>query len=679
MKLRKSIIYKGMICCATLSVGTATMADTIAETYGRPLRIPRAMRQMRRAPRQLTLFNNLCRSSLEVDKAQGGVSTGSEVIPFTGSGVVVGVVDCGIDPRHIAFQDPVTGKSRVALYITTTSSQENTKEEFRYKVFRPAEGEHIPKVNIDFEGGGHGTHTTGTAAGSKCGNEFYGMAPDATLVLTSMGDNLYEDEIMFGITSTLDYAREHEMPCVVSLSLGGTAGPHDGSGPISELLSQELEDDGQIICFAAGNNGFDKCSLAHDFDIDPEPMATVIHRGGYNTKAPGIGVCLAGDMKDMQIAFSLINFNADFDISGYKAAEEWRSDFVNVNELPFEAENILQNYAPIAEHLKADDSWLTIEPMECADDRVAALVSGRFTWTGEGNYTIGLVVKAPEDQRGKVVAYSEASYSAMGAFKIPGYSDGNPDQSISDHCTSPYVISIGATNARESYTDINGQTISIPSNYGDVPGTALYTSYGTIPEKLPHTMAPGTDVISSLINNKTSHSVVSELTDAEGNKWYYGADSGTSMSTPAIAGMIALWLQADPTLSRADILDLLERFGNTEIGGDRSQFGTPSAYEGLKYILSQNSMQIVPGTIGRENSNVPYQLMVKYLVDGQIEAVVPFATTGGDFNLYSIDGSLVKSGYVYGNALRLDLGDIKGVYLLQVITPQGIATQKIRI
>lgn len=677
MKLRKSIIYKGMICIATLSVDTATMADNIADTCDRPLRIPRAMRQMRRAPRQLTLFNNLCRSSLEVDKAQGGVSTGSEVIPFTGSGVVVGVVDCGIDPRHIAFQDPVTGKSRVALYITTTSSQENTKEEFRYKVFRPADGEHISKVNIDFGGRGHGTHTTGTAAGSKCGNEYYGMAPDATLVLTSMGDNLYEDEIMFGITSALDYARENEMPCVVSLSLGSAVGPHDGSGPITELLAQELEEEGQIICFAAGNNGMDKCSLVHDFSINQGPMATVLHRGGTKVKAPGIEVFLSGDMQDMQIAFSLINLNASSENGSPKAEEVWRSEFVDLNELPFEADNILQNYAPLAERMKADDSWLKIEPAELTGGGVAALVSGQLSWTGAGNYTIGLIVKPKEGRGGRLVAYSEPSCSAMSSFDIPGYSDGNPDQSISDHCTSPYVISIGATNARESYTDINGQNITLPEGYGDVPDTALYTSYGTIPEKLPHTMAPGTDVISSLINGN-SHSVVSELTDADGYKWYYGADSGTSMSTPAIAGMIALWLQADPTLSRADILDLLERFGNLEIGGDRSQFGTPSAYEGLKYILTQNSLQIVPGTIGQDNGNAPDRLMVKYLGDGLIEAVVPFATTEGHFNLYSIDGSLVKSGAVRGNALHLDLGSSKGVYLLQVITPQGTATQKIR-
>ena len=35
------------------------------------------------------------------------------------------------------------------------------------------------------------------------------------------------------------------------------------------------------------------------------------------------------------------------------------------------------------------------------------------------------------------------------------------------------------------------------------------------------------------------------------------AESGTSMSTPVVTGIIALWLQADPTLTPAKIKEVL--------------------------------------------------------------------------------------------------------------------------
>ena len=225
---------------------------------------------------------------------------------------------------------------------------------------------------------------------------------------------------------------------------------------------------------------------------------------------------------------------------------------------------------------------------------------------------------------------------------------------------------------RESYTDLSGNTYYFDTDNGELGKSVRFSSYGSVPEILPHTMAPGTDVISSLSKTSTYTKVFAQE-DSEGDSWYYGVASGTSMATPAISGVIALWLQADPALTRADVLDLLERSGDKSIGGDRSRFGMPSAYEGLKIILSGQSSLLEPG-MDASGSNSPDKLMLKYMGD-EVEAVVPFPCTGGEYSLYGVDGTLLFGGVFSGNCFRLSTPD--AISILTVSTPQGRAVQKV--
>ena len=303
-------------------------------------------------------------------------------------------------------------------------------------------------------------------------------------------------------------------------------------------------------------------------------------------------------------------------------------------------------------------------------------LDGFFDWKKEmSNYTVGIILNSPGGA--EINGFTEASGGGFGSFDIDGYTRGDGSQSISDHCTSPYVISVGAVNGRASYTSVDGEEKTLNEDfYGPYKGTALYSSHGTIPEKLPHTTAPGTMVISAL-NDRADYPVVCKVKDADGLTWRYGVASGTSMSTPAISGMIALWLQANPSLTRQDILDLLEYSADPDYGTDIARFGVPSAYKGLKRILETTSVNITPGIVTESSTNTPHRLMVKYLNDGLIEAVVPFPTSGGTYTLYGGDGRLLSQDSFGGSTFAVELPSHKGLCILTVTTPQGIATQKL--
>ena len=111
----------------------------------------------------------------------------------------------------------------------------------------------------------------------------------------------------------------------------------------------------------------------------------------------------------------------------------------------------------------------------------------------------------------------------------------------------------------------------------------------------PEITAPGVFVISSLNSyymeeHPTATGDYGGYSTANGRTYPWGYASGTSMSTPAVAGAIALWLQANPTLTRDDIIGVLERtsrhpeeqltYPNNHYG-----YGEIDVYRGLLDVL----------------------------------------------------------------------------------------------
>jgi subtilisin family serine protease len=95
---------------------------------------------------------------------------------------------------------------------------------------------------------------------------------------------------------------------------------------------------------------------------------------------------------------------------------------------------------------------------------------------------------------------------------------------------------------------------------------SAYSSVGpTYDERVkPDVMAPGTNVISSYSSYyleacPEASDIASDVEHFEfnGRTYAWNANSGTSMSSPVVAGIIALWLEAKPTLSRDDVMEVI--------------------------------------------------------------------------------------------------------------------------
>ena len=64
-------------------------------------------------------------------------------------------------------------------------------------------------------------------------------------------------KISNAIAYIYDYAEMMGMPCVVNLSLGAHAGPHDGTSPF-DLMADAMQKEGRLIVGSAGNHRADK-------------------------------------------------------------------------------------------------------------------------------------------------------------------------------------------------------------------------------------------------------------------------------------------------------------------------------------------------------------------------------------------------------------------------------------
>lgn len=187
---------------------------------------------------------------------------------WNGSGVVVGIVDTGIDVNHGDFDD-ASGNTRIQ-YLWDQNDPGAPPAGFAY-------GTEWTKAQID--GGtcthedpdGHGSHVAGIAAGdgSATGNgqpayQYAGMANAADIV--AVATNFSFNGVVDGVNYVFQKAALLGKPAVVNLSLGTEIGPHDGSLSWEQQLDA-LTGPGKILVVSAGNAQDDRIHASANISV----------------------------------------------------------------------------------------------------------------------------------------------------------------------------------------------------------------------------------------------------------------------------------------------------------------------------------------------------------------------------------------------------------------------------
>ncbi len=218
-------------------------------------------------------------------------------LSLRGEGVLIGIIDTGIDYTNPLFQDEAGDTRILSIWdqtAMTPSQSANENEEGNQMVaterlhamqmWEPEYGVEYTREQINAainsespqsivpqaDSNGHGTYLASIAAGSAdLENDFIGAAPLCELVVVKLKEAkqnlrdffympdtepLYqENDIMAGVAYLDEVARREQKPMVILLGLGTNQGSHTGAGPLSIFLDEVASQIGRVVVVSAGN------------------------------------------------------------------------------------------------------------------------------------------------------------------------------------------------------------------------------------------------------------------------------------------------------------------------------------------------------------------------------------------------------------------------------------------
>lgn len=655
------------------------------------------------------------KAAIGLDKVHAGTGLPAA---YTGRGVVAGVVDQGIDPNHLNFRNP-DGTTRLGYFYNIKLA--NTSTGYEHIGFF---GDDVKKFTTDSELTYHGTHTLGILAGYHQGNvkmadaskftdakipvpvteqpnPYLGAAPGATLAAAGCS-SLNDMFIAMGIDQICSYSYELQQPAVISLSLGSNVGPHDLNTTLNRFLdlTTTLADDNPmppVICVSAGNEGDRRIALKKRLKkgesfktllwpyllqrTDDDPNSKTVYQDNIAIYSP--------DLTRLVVTPHLYNVDRSYRES---------ASFPQIGE-GHGAYYISDEYYMMDENDQINDilakwfhGFIGVGGMVDAEvNRYYAMVDFALQDTDfnfstkdyaltTSRYIPGFEVKIADDadvpEEGILIeCYSSGQSTEMYDYKQSAFENGDYNGTISDMAVCPKLIVVGSYNTADEWFCLDG----LKSRYvgeGDyfTPGRVSgFSSYGTLSDgrNLPTVCAPGSTIISSVnryftelddVKDQAAQLFQACATDPEGRLNYWKQEVGTSMSCPLVAGAVACWLEADPTLTYADIQDIIAKTATVDDdvrAGDPVKWGAGKfdALAGIKEVLRRAALPSV-------SADSDSRLIITPAGENRWTIFV-----AGEQNLsasvYSMQGSLMKTASAMADEITIDLSDLTpGVYAL---------------
>ena len=504
----------------------------------------------------------------QVHAGFGGLDTS-----YTGKGVIIGIVDQGIDFNHPDFQNS-DGSTRVLRYWDHTVNGPNIPSEYGFGCVWDSSDINAGTCTSLEVGTAHGSTVAGMALSNGNANGTNkGFAPEADIIVVETDFSLPNWSL--SIAEACDYifkvADSLGMPAVVNLSLGSYYGSHDALDPASVMIDSLLDaKEGRIVVCSAGNSG-DAGPYHVGADVDQDTS--------FVWMIPSPNPTAVGSPNTILVEFWVDTTEADFFYSF--AADTPGPNHQKRGETPFY--NLLDGATTAGD--------FTQEPIFNEDgDLIAYGFLYRYLERGQvaGQIAVFGTNFTPIDSSNylfRFQTYGNGHYDLWGgtdvtsSFVHSNFETNIPDssefpdifhynmpdslQTIVDlwNC-SEKVISVGNIKNRNGHIDFNGNTYTEPTST-EVGELSYTSSMGPTRNGIikPDIVASGDVSLGSgsfsLLNNPGYNG----STDEGG---FHMRNGGTSMASPAVAGIAALYLQKCSRATYADFKTDLTGSGDVD-------------------------------------------------------------------------------------------------------------------
>ncbi len=596
---------------------------------------------------------------------------------YTGKGVVVGIVDTGIDWTHADFKDPSTGKTRIwRIWDQTIDTPGRFPSETDPEL--PTLNYGTEWTNSDIDSGictetdtdGHGTHVAGISAGNgRAGavGKYTGVAPESDIIMVKT--TFYDTDIVDGVKYIFKKAQDKGENAVANLSLGmgfywavRNADGFDGTDLFSQALDG-LVSNGKLIVKSAGNDGLFRNTTP------PWPPNPGAYHGEGSLSTTNTHTLTIPTAQEWIIR----------NLVWYKPTDTVRVQIIGPSTPP-------QPWMPPNEVFGSVETGQSLWFFGWTADIYFSLPStpnpnnldryGNFSiWYSSYSYWYYYYFYiAGGDWKVEIAAGSGGGsqnydYWTKGWGAYLGWADetlltGNylHRKSLPSASSAKKLIVVGAYTTKNRWQSVDGNTYQY-SYLPPLEHIADFSSPGPTRDgrMKPEISAPGFGVASSLSKDYS----VSQPWIVEDGK--HVIMQGTSMSAPHVTGAVALLLQKYGALSSTEAINLLQ--ANATWDGYTAIYGSKP-----NYAFGAGKLNV------RFLNNPP----VAQLTASPLKGVIPLNVNFNGSTSYDDDGIIVSWSWDFGDGTT-HRGDIRtesldaGLKLSHTYNKTGTYTVKLTV
>lgn len=520
------------------------------------------------------------RLDLQLDVSRGQAHTAVDLVrtqeqdgwsrtSYTGRGVLIGIIDTGVDLRHDDFLKP-DGSTRVVAVWDQSTAVGRPPRGFSYGAecaVAQINARDCPQVDRN----GHGTHVAGIAAGDgsatsrdQTAYRYIGMAPEADLVVVKLAD-LTTARAIDGLSYLKSKATELGKPIVVNLSFGSTLGPHDGTSDLEQAVNAfTVRDDGlgAVAVVAAGNEGQ---------TVEGNPL----HAVGCFQMGPSPPACPSGIAALSGAIPAAVGFVVP-DGTTSVFLEVWYPGSVTLGV------RVTEPAACATAPASLNGSPIVTASTPCGSIVIAA----GDTNSANGDRSSIVTLTNPSQLTAGIwsLAITGDSLPATSATRFDVWPDAEPSDNkpvfntLGDAQTTlimPAAAAEAITAApyvsKTTWVSLIAGCCSLPPSHGTLNTLASYASRGPLrpcttcaaPSPKPDLAAPGVMITSSFSSRIPDDPALDAQVDPD--RLHYALE-GSSMAAPHVAGAAAVLLQVNSTLTAPQVKAYLKNSVSSPLG-----------------------------------------------------------------------------------------------------------------